>query len=107
MLSIKKFPLFFVLPLLSQIAISLIPVQAQPLSCQDYQATDRASLQWYPAQPLPQATAIDPTARLLDELSAIAALPSATDPADRYHLFRLLVSYPDARPPDAPYTAEV
>ena len=107
MLSIKKFPLFFVLPLLSQIAISLIPVQAQTLSCQDYQATDRASLQWYPAQPLPQATAIDPTARLLDELSAIAALPSATDPADRYHLFRLLVSYPDARPPDAPYTAEV
>jgi tetratricopeptide (TPR) repeat protein len=107
MLSIKTLPLLFVLPLLSQIAISFIPAQAQTLSCQDYQATDRASLQWYPAQPLPQATAIDSTARLLDELSAIAALPSSADPADRYRLFRLLVSYPDARPPDAPHTAEV
>lgn len=107
MLSIKKLSLLFALPLLSQIAISLIPAQAQTLSCQDYQAADRASLQWYPAQPLPIATAIDPTARLLDELSAIAALPNSAEPADRYRLFRLLVSYPDARPPEAPYTAEV
>lgn len=105
--SIKTLPLFFVLPLLSQIAVSLIPVQAQTLSCRDYQVADRASLQWYPAQPLPQATAIDSSKRLLDELSAIAALPSSADPADRYRLFRLLVSYPDARPPDAPHTAEV
>lgn len=103
----KTLPLFFVLPLLSQIVISFSPVQAQTLSCQDYQANDRASLQWYPAQPLPQAIAIDSTARLMDELSAIAALPNSADPADRYRLFRLLVSYPDARPPEAPYTAEV
>jgi tetratricopeptide (TPR) repeat protein len=107
MLSIKNFSLLFVLPLLSQVSISFIPVQAQTRSCQDYQASDRASLQWYPAQPLPQATAIDSTARLMDELSAIAALPNSADPANRYRLFRLLVSYPDARPPEAPYTAEV
>ncbi|NJL55873.1 hypothetical protein HC928_12285 [bacterium] len=103
----KTLPLFFVLPLLSQIEISFIPVQAQTLSCQDYQSADRASLQWYPAQTLPQATAIDSTARLLDELSAIADLPNSVDPADRYRLFRLLVSYPNARPPETPYTAEV
>ncbi|MEA5467212.1 hypothetical protein [Leptothoe sp. PORK10 BA2] len=107
MLSINTLPLFFALPLLSQIAISSIPVQAQTLSCQDYQAADLASLQWYPAQPLAQATAIDSTARLLDELSAIAALPNSADPAVRNRLFPLLVSYPYARPPASPHIAEV
>lgn len=95
------------LVLLAPIAAPLRAAQAQTASCQTIVSADQANRQWYPAQPLPQSTAINATARLLDELTAIANAPANFDESIRLRLFQLLVSNPNARPPESPTIAEV